>query len=64
MSLPVHILIKDRKEENLGKMKIIMGSVVTEKIGEIEDKAREGRSRRMRKEVVECALAVVGKKKF
>ena len=37
-------------------MKVVVGSVVTAKVGEIEEKTREGRSRRMRKEVVGCGL--------
>ena len=53
---PVHPLIKERKEAKRGKMKVVVGSVVTAKVGEIEEKTREGRSRRMRKEVVGCGL--------
>ena len=41
-----------------------MGSVVTSKVGYMEEKNREGRIRRMRKEVVGCSQAVMGKKKF
>ena len=37
---------------------------VTAKVGYMEDKKKEGRIRRMRKEMMRCAQAVVGKKKF
>ena len=40
------------------------GSVVKTKVGDLEKITREGRSRRMRKEVVGCVQGVVGKKKF
>ena len=46
------------------KTKIGVGSVVKAMVGELENITREGRSRRMRKEVVECVQSVVGKKKF
>ena len=38
-----------------------MGSVVNAKFGEMEENKREGRTRRMRKEVVGCVQDVVGK---
>ena len=41
-----------------------MGSVVKEKVLEMEDNTREGICRRIRKDVVRCAQAVVGKKKL
>ena len=41
-----------------------MGSVVKEKVGELEDITREGISNRIRKEVVGCVYAVVGKENF
>ena len=44
--------------------KIGVGSVVKAKVGELEKITRDGRSRRMRKEVVGCVQSVVGKKKF
>ena len=47
-----------------GKMKIIFGLVVRAKVGEMDEKTREGGSIRMMKEVVGCAQTVVGKKKF
>ena len=46
------------------KTKIRVGSVVKSKVGELENITREGRSRRMRKEVVGCVQSVVGKKKL
>ena len=44
------------------KTKIGVGSVV--KVGETEEKIREGRTSWMRKEFVGCFQAVVGKNKF
>ena len=41
-----------------------MGSVVKAKVGELEKITRNGRSRRMRKEVVGCVQRVVGKNTF
>ena len=41
-----------------------MGAVVKAKVGDLGNITREGRIRRMRKEVVICFQAVVGKKKF
>ena len=46
------------------KTKIGLGSVVKAKVGELEKITREGRSRRMSKEVVGCVQRVVGKNKF
>ena len=45
-------------------MKVTIGLVVTVKVRDTEDKKREGRSRRMRRKVVGCVQAVVGKKNF
>ena len=50
--------------KNQNKTKIGEGSVVKENFGELEKITREGRSRRMMKEVVVCVQTVVGKKKF
>ena len=50
--------------EKQNKMKIGVGSVVKAKVGELEKITREGRSRRMRREVVGCVQAVGEKKKF
>ena len=44
------------------KTKIGLGSVVKAKVGELENITREGRSRRMRKDVVGCVQSVVGRK--
>ena len=41
-----------------------MGSVVKAKVGELQKITREGRSRRIRKEVVWFIQSVVGKKNF
>ena len=46
------------------KTKIGVGSVVKAKVGELEKITREGRSRRMRKNVVVCVQSVVGKTEF
>ena len=46
------------------KTKIEVGYVVKAKVVDMEDKTREGRTRSMRKEVLGCVQAVVGKKKF
>ena len=46
------------------KTKIEVGSVVKAKVGDLEKILREGRSRRMRKEVVGCIESVAGKKNF
>ena len=48
----------------MGKMKIVVGSVVTAKVGEMENNKREGRIRRTRNEVVGCVKAVVGNKNY
>ena len=41
-----------------------MGSVVKAKIGDIEENIREGRCRRVSKEVVGCVQDIVGKNIF
>ena len=46
------------------KTKIGVGCVVKSKVGELENITKEGRIRRMRKEVVGCVQSVVEKKKF
>ena len=46
------------------KTKVVVGSVVKAKVGEQENITREGRSRRMRKDVVGCVQRVVVKNKF
>ena len=52
MISPIDPLIKERKEAERGKLKIAVGLVVTAKDVDTEDKSREGRSRRIRNEVV------------
>ena len=46
------------------KTKIGVGSILKAKVGEMENITREGRSKRMGKEVVGCVQSLVGKKKF
>ena len=46
------------------KTKIVVGSVVKAKVGELEKITRKGRTRRMRKEVVGYVQSVVGKNNF
>ena len=46
------------------KTKIVVGSVVKSKVGELEKITRKVRSRRIRKEMVGCVQSVVGKNKF
>ena len=46
------------------KTKIVVGSVVKAKVGELEKITSKVRTRRMRKEVVGCVQSVVGKNKF
>ena len=41
-----------------------MGSVVKAKVGELENITREGKSKRMRKEVVGCVQSVMRKNNF
>ena len=55
---------KEAKEVKQGKMKVRVGSAMTLKAGEMEEKAREGRSRRTRKEVVGCVQDVVRNNNF
>ena len=52
ISVPVGIIEKRSREEKRDKAKIGVGTSVTVKVGEIDEKIREGKSRRMRKELV------------
>ena len=52
------------KEKKQIKTKIGVGSIVKAKVRNMEEKTREGRSRRTRKEATCCIHAMVGKKKF
>ena len=51
-------------EKKRNKTNNEVGSVVKAKVGEMEENTREGRIRRMRKEMMGCVQAVVGKKKL
>ena len=51
--------MKKQNNTNIG-----VGCVIKENVGELGDITREGRSRRMRKEVLGCVHYVVGKKNF
>ena len=64
MSLPVFTTIKEIKEANRRKTKIGVGSIVTEKVGDMGRKTKEGRSRMVSKEVVECVQYLMGENKF
>ena len=46
------------------KTKLVVGSVVKAKVGELEKITSKGRTRRMRKEVVGCAQSAVDNNKF
>ena len=63
MSSPVVKITKRVKKKKRIKTKIGVGSVVKAKVGELEKITREGRIRRMRKDVVGCVQDVVGKNK-
>ena len=52
------------KVKKQNKTKIGVGSIVKAKVGDLEKIKREGRSRRMSKEVVGYAQAMAGKNKF
>ena len=64
MSSPVVTIKEGMNMKKQTKKKIGVGSVVKAKVGELEKITREGRSRRMSKEVMGCVQSVVGKKKF
>ena len=51
-------------EKKRTKIKIGVGYVLKARIVEMEEKIREGRTRRMRIELVVCVQYVVGKNKF
>ena len=52
MSFHADTITKRRKEEKQDKTKIGVGTSLTVKVGDIDDKIREGKSRRMRKDMV------------
>ena len=62
-SPPLAQLLSQLQVKKQNKMIIRVGSVVKEGVGGLEDIIMEGRSRNMRKDVVGCVHAVVGKKK-
>ena len=64
MSSPVVNAKEETKMTKQTKTKIGVWSVVKSKLGELEKTTREGRSRRMRKEVVGYVHSVVGKNIF
>ena len=64
MSSPVVTKKEGMKLTKQTKTKIVVGSVVKAKVGDLEKITREGRTRRMRKEVVGCVQSGVGKNKF
>ena len=64
MSSPVVTKKEGMKMTKQTKTKIVVGSVVKSKVGELEKIIRKGRSRRMRKEVVGCVQRVVGENRF
>ena len=64
MSSPVVSIAEAKKEKKRTKPKIWVGSLIKAKVGNMEENTREGRSRRMSKDVVGCVHSVVGKKKF
>ena len=49
---PVGTIRKRKKDAKRDRMKVRVESSVTVKVGEIDEKIREGESRRMRKEMV------------
>ena len=48
---PVDTTIKNRKESKLDKTKIGVGNSIIAKVGDIDEKIRVGKIRRMRKEL-------------
>ena len=64
MSLPDVTIIKEIEEKKQSKAEIDVGTLGKAKVGEMEEKIREGRSRRTRKEVVGCVQAVIGNNKY
>ena len=64
MRSPVVTIAEGMKEEKRIKTKVGVGSVVKAKVGNMEEKIREGRSRRTRRNLVGRVQSVVGKNKF
>ena len=64
MSSLVVSIAEAMKEKKRNKIKITARSAVKSKVGNMEENTREGRSRRISKEVVVCVHTVARKKKF
>ena len=64
MISPVATITEGMKEKKRTKPKIVVGSLVKEKVRNMEENKREVRDRRISKYVVGCIQTVVGKKKF
>ena len=64
MSSPVVNAKEGMKMTKQTKTKIGVVSIVKAKVGDLEKTTREGRSSKMRKEVVGCVQSVVGKNDF
>ena len=64
MSSTILTTTEGMKVKKQNKTKIGVGSVIKAKVGELYQITREGKIRKMRKEVVGFVQAVVGKKKF
>ena len=64
MISPVVTVKEGMEMKKQTKTKIGVGSVVNAKVGDLNKITREGRSRRMRKEVVTYVHSVVGKNNF
>ena len=62
MRSPVVIIKEGLEIKEQTKTEIGLGSVIMDKVDELEKITREGRSSRLRKEVVGCIYRVVGKK--
>ena len=60
MRSPVLSIAEDMKVKKMNMTKIKVVYVVKAKVGELEEITREGRIRRMRKNVVGCIQAVEG----
>ena len=64
MSSPVVKIAQEMMEKKRIKTNIGVGYVVKAKVGKMEENTREGRIRRMRKDLMGCVQAVAGKKKL
>ena len=64
MSSHVVKIAQEMMEKKRNKTNIGVGSVVKAKVGEAEENTREGRIRRMRKDLMGCFQDVMGEKKL